>query len=221
MVLTPKKILIVDDEEDITWGISRSLNKEKSLFRVTCAHSGTEALDFLNKSPFDLVISDIRMPGINGLELLLEIRKKFPQTKVIIMTAYGSPEMQHKADMRGSVGYIEKPFEMNNLKKLIFETITEPDDSFQGHLVNIRLEDVIQMYCLSQNAAALTISNGKDMGVVYFQNGAIVHAKCSDLEGESALAYMLTWKKGSFKAIRGDQTSERTIERDWHALLNV
>jgi len=220
MVSIPKKLLVVDDEEDLTWGIARSLMKDSSLFQVTCANSGTEALDHLNQKQFDLVITDIKMPGMNGLDLVLEIRKRFPETKVIIMTAYGSPEMEEQVNKRGAFGYIEKPFEINNLKKLIFETITEPTAAFEGHLINIKLEDIIYLYCLSQNTAELTISNGREKGVVYFRKGEIVHAKCKNLVGEAALFCMLRWKKGNFKTTLGDYPLQKTINRGWQALLS-
>lgn len=217
---SPKKILIVDDEEDLTWGLSRSLRKENALFEVACANSGAEAMLYLAESRFDLVISDIQMPKMNGLELVLEIRKKYPGTKIIIMTAYGSPEMEEKVHRRGDFGYIEKPFEINNLKKLILETITEPKESFEGHLVNIKLEDIISMYCLNQNTAELSVTNGRENGAVYFRNGEIVHAKCKNLIGEPALFRMLKWKRGNFKTTLGDYPLPKTINRGWQALLN-
>lgn len=220
MISIPKKVLIVDDEEDLTWSIARSLTKNNALFDVTCANSGPEALDYLYKSHFDLVITDIHMPGLNGLDLTLEIRKRYPDTKVIVMTAYGSPEMEEKVNKRGTSGYIEKPFEINTLKKMIFETITEPSEAFEGRLVNVRLEDIILMYCMSHNTAELSISNGREKGAVYFRNGEIVHAKCQDLVGEAALFNMLKWKKGNFKTTLGDYPPQKTINRGWQALLN-
>ena len=215
----PKKILIVDDEEDLTWGLSRSLLKERALFQVTCANSGVDAMKHLKTERFDLVISDIQMPKMNGLQLILEIRKKYPGTKIIIMTAYGSPEMEEKVRRRGDFGYIEKPFEINNLKKLILETITEPSESFEGHLVNIKLEDIISMYCLNQNTAELSVTNGRENGTVYFRNGEIVHAKCKNLVGEAALFRMLKWKHGNFKTTLGDYPLPKTITRGWQSLL--
>ncbi|MCI0515025.1 response regulator [candidate division KSB1 bacterium] len=220
MVVIPKNILVVDDEEDITWGVARNLMKDNTHFKVTCANTGTAALEHLKETTFDLVLSDIRMPGINGLDLLLEIRKKYPETKVIIMTAYGTPETKERVNLPGSIKYIEKPFEMEKLKKLIFEILTEPADAFEEHLTNIMLADVIHMYCLSQNTVALTVSNGVEKGVVYFRNGEIVHAQCRDLIGEAALFCMLKWKKGNFKTTLGDYTLPRTIKRGWQALLS-
>src|SRR5512136_3432974 len=93
-----KKVLIVDDEETLKWSMSKSLSKDKDKYEVIIANNGKEALTLLKDNKIDLVISDIRMPDINGLDLLVKIKKEYPETKVIIMTAYGSPDVQKEAN---------------------------------------------------------------------------------------------------------------------------
>ena len=118
-----KKILIVDDEETLTWSMAKSLSKDKDKYEVMIANNGKEALNVLEHERIDLVISDIRMPDINGLDLLVRIKKEFPQTKVIIMTAYGSSDVQKEANRRGSLYYVEKPFEISDIRKIILDLI--------------------------------------------------------------------------------------------------
>jgi DNA-binding NtrC family response regulator len=101
-----KKVLIVDDEETLTWSMAKSLSKDKDKYEVIVANNGKEALNLLKTNRIDLVISDIRMPDINGLDLLVKIKKEFPETKVIIMTAYGSSDVQKEANRRGSLFYV-------------------------------------------------------------------------------------------------------------------
>ena len=93
-----KKVLIVDDEETLTWSMAKSLSKDKDKYEVLIANNGQEAMNLLKKSKVDLVISDIRMPDINGLDLLVRIKMEYPETKVIIMTAYGSSDVQKEAN---------------------------------------------------------------------------------------------------------------------------
>lgn len=118
-----KSILIVDDEEDLTWSISKTLARHDKDFAVRCAHNGDEAMEILARQPFDVVISDIRMPGRDGLQLLHEINNRFPRTKVIIMTAYGSHETRTQIAAKGGTFYLEKPFEIRSLRKLIYEAL--------------------------------------------------------------------------------------------------
>ena len=120
-----KKVLIVDDEETLTWSMAKSLSRDRDKYEIEIANNGKEALDVLGKMPIDLVLSDIRMPDINGLDLLVQIKRDYPETKVIIMTAYGSSDVQREASKRGSLYYIEKPFEINEIRKLILDLIKE------------------------------------------------------------------------------------------------
>ena len=115
-----KRILIVDDEEDLTWSISKKLSKENESLEVLCANSGNSALETLSKYKVDLVVTDLRMPGINGIQLLDRVKSEYPKTNVIVMTAYGSIEIEEALKRWENTGYIEKPFEINELRKLIW-----------------------------------------------------------------------------------------------------
>jgi DNA-binding NtrC family response regulator len=120
--LHKKSILIVDDEEDLIWSLSKTLSKTDEKLEIICVQDGDSALEVLSRRPVDVVVSDVRMPGRDGLQLLEEIRFNYPQTKVIIMTAYGSEEMQTYITARTPY-YLEKPFEIQYLKSLIYAAL--------------------------------------------------------------------------------------------------
>lgn len=124
-----KRILIVDDEEDLTWSLSRKLRREKSNLEVFCANTGNSALEFLAGNHIDLVLTDLRMPGLSGLQLLNEIRAKYPLINVIVMTAYGSAEVRDAIDRWGDTEYIEKPFEIQELRTLVFNLLDKNNKS--------------------------------------------------------------------------------------------
>ncbi len=118
-----KRILVVDDEEDLTWSISKCLEKSDKLFEVFCVNNGDSALAVLASQRVDLVISDLRMPGRDGLSLLIDIERNYPATRVIIMTAHSSEDLRQELAHRGSSYYIEKPFDIRYLRKLIYEAL--------------------------------------------------------------------------------------------------
>ena len=95
--MSMKKVLIVDDEEDMLWMLQRNLDSGIPNIETFTAQSGVEALDVLEKTDISLVITDINMPGMSGLELLTEISSRWKDTKVIIMTAYPSNAFENKA----------------------------------------------------------------------------------------------------------------------------
>ena len=105
-----KRVLVVDDEEDMLWMLQRNLNKGMSDVEVLAASSGEEALAVLSDKDINLLITDINMPGMNGLDLLIEVNNRYPETGVIIMTAYPSNSFEREAMMGGSLRFVEKPF---------------------------------------------------------------------------------------------------------------
>jgi len=119
-------ILVVDDEESLTGIISQVLNNYGYL--VDTAASAEEALSLFEKNTYHLVISDIRMPGMSGLELLKEIKRRDPNTQVVIMTSYASMETAIEALRNGAYDYVVKPFEdihvIRNIAKHALEKIS-------------------------------------------------------------------------------------------------
>lgn len=121
-VIEPKRILIVDDEPTILLTLSYAL-RSNGVEVVTASRLET-AEEALDRYSFDLVIADIRMSGIlgaEGLELLSYIKRRWPKTKVIIMTAYGSEEIKKDAYERGANQYYDKPVDIDELTKRIKE----------------------------------------------------------------------------------------------------
>ncbi len=112
----PKRILIVDDEPAVLLMLSyalRSLDAD-----VITASTLEPAEEALNRYHFDLVIVDIRMSGvlgIDGLELLSYIKRQWPHTQVVVMTAYGSEAVEQDAYQRGAAYYFNKPFDVEEL----------------------------------------------------------------------------------------------------------
>ena len=213
------KVLVVDDEETLTWSMAKTLAKDAGKYELIIANSGEDALKILEKGPLDVVVTDIKMPGLNGLELLSIIREKYPSTKVIIMTAYGSPEVHKEATRRGSYYYLEKPFEISEIRTLILNALQEKRGGFIGQVVDLQLVDIIQMGCLGRFTMSLSISQGNEEGLIYFKNGEIVHAELSDLEGKEALNTMLGWNEGSFNSQMGISPPKETITEPWEHLL--
>ena len=215
---TQKRVLIVDDEEDLTWTLSKKLSKDSDKFEVTCVNSGKEAMGFLNQVPFDLVITDVRMPEVSGLDLLVNIKNLYPATKVVIMTAYGSSDVQAEANERGCFNYIEKPFEINELRQLIIDAL-EQRKGFKGNVADFQLSDIIQLHCLGRLTSALSVECEDGKGTIFFQEGNIIHAETRKLEGEHAFYHILSWQGGEFQVLRNHVPSRETITKNWQSLL--
>jgi two-component system NtrC family response regulator len=111
------RILVVDDETRMAELLQREL--QDNGHTVATVGAGARALDRLAEQEFDLVLSDLRMPGMDGLELLGRIKEQAPQTKVVLMTAYASAQTAVQAMKEGAFDYLIKPFEMDELMIMV------------------------------------------------------------------------------------------------------
>jgi len=214
-----KQVLIVDDEEDILWSLQNNLCNDSLKVDILSASSGEQALEILNKSKqIDLVITDIKMPGISGLDLLIEIKNRYPYTSVIVMTAFPSNEYKREAILKGSLHFLEKPFDINELREMVTLALKE-DNMFKGTVAGVGLTDVIQIKALSGVNSALRVKEGNHQGIIYFESGRIVHAICDDLEGEEAFYQIMEFNGGLLDSINVTEMPAHTIEIPVEALL--
>jgi len=116
-------ILIVDDEENTRIGLAKLLYQDG--YQAEAVANGFEALDYLGKKTVDLVITDINMPGMNGLVFLRELTQSYPDIKVIMITAYGGVGSYLESMNLGALEYLNKPFNIEKLRTAIRRTINQ------------------------------------------------------------------------------------------------
>lgn len=110
-------ILIVEDDDDARWGLSLFLKKEG--YNVFEASDGLKAITLLNKESIDLVLSDLKMPNLDGLELLKFCNKNYEDTTFVMMTAYGDCESFYEILNCGAFEYLNKPVKLEEVLSLI------------------------------------------------------------------------------------------------------
>src|SRR3954468_15676332 len=114
-------LLIVDDELGMRQFLTLLFQREGHQIRV--AESGVRAMELLRQEPADLIISDVRMPDMGGIELLREARQLLPDVAVIMMTAFGTEETGREAKKLGADDFIEKPFDNDYLKEIVARSL--------------------------------------------------------------------------------------------------
>ncbi|MFW6082316.1 MAG: sigma-54-dependent transcriptional regulator, partial [Desulfosalsimonas sp.] len=130
-------ILVVDDQEAMRESMAAWL--EKSGYKTSKAENGAAALDFLEREHCDLVLLDIKMPGMDGHELLKQIRHGHPETIIVMITAYGSIESAIECMKAGASDYLRKPFNPRDLLLLIEKLTEKKEISDEYRLVRDRL----------------------------------------------------------------------------------
>lgn len=198
MTSAQKTILIVDDEEDLTWSISRSVIRENRPINVICVNSGSDALDLLRTEKVDLLITDLRMPGVTGINLIEYIYENMLDTRIIVVSAYSPAELLIKNLMSDRCRYLEKPFEMTTLKGKIFEMLEE-----ETGVDNVRTISQIRRLAIMTKGIdnmRVTVFHGEESGQILFSNGIIRHAESGERIGKEALREILNWQDCRLKA---------------------
>jgi DNA-binding NtrC family response regulator len=131
MVLVKTRILIVDDDDVSCRLFAEVLEGEGH--EVHEAHSGEEALDRLRAEHYDLLLVDIRMPGITGLDVTRTVRQEQPDLPVIVMTAFGSIETAVEAIHEGAFDYVSKPMNLDELKKIVSRALSQRELDAHSH----------------------------------------------------------------------------------------
>jgi DNA-binding response OmpR family regulator len=125
-----KKILVVDDEKNIRLTLSQAL--ETLGMPVQTAGDGEEALQKLQDSDFSLVLLDLKLPGMDGLEVLRRIRESRPKTRVIMITAHGTIAYAVEAMKLGAVDFLRKPFSPSEIRRLVSQVLERQDQEGEG-----------------------------------------------------------------------------------------
>jgi CheY-like chemotaxis protein len=121
--MLPKRILVVDDDERVLFVLHDTLTRLGSEYEIVTAPNGHEALDRARKMPFDLIITDLRMPGMDGVELTEAVRTLSPSTVVIWITAYGRQETNAEARKLGVYRCLDKPLEVTEIRQIAREAL--------------------------------------------------------------------------------------------------
>jgi CheY-like chemotaxis protein len=187
------RILVVDDEENLNWSIVTSLRKERYL--VEGARSAEEAIRLLWTQDFDVIISDIKMPGMDGFDLLSWVRVHRPGLRILMITAFGSITVRTQALQQGAVAYLEKPFDLRALKEelrhLLYRT------GFAANLEAFDLLDVAQIINIARKTITTQVEIGiASKGLLHFVNGELVWAEFGELRGEEAFFAIAAHKTG-------------------------
>lgn len=130
----PKSILIVDDEPTLVFFLAQGLQEAIPHCIIDSAASGEDALGKLANQPYDLLITDLKMPGISGFHLVEQARLLYTDIRIILMTAFGSPEVEDQVAHLKIEGYLTKPFSTTKLRHIVIQILTtqEPINLLKG-----------------------------------------------------------------------------------------
>ncbi len=212
------RVLMVDDEDTLIWTTGRQMQRERPDLVFEGLVDPEDALARVRQQAPDVLVTDIRMPKMSGIELLLAAREIQPNLPVVVVTAYGTAELRADLQRAGNVELLEKPFTFAALQAAIDRLLSQPS-GFSGAIKLPMLPDLIQLCALARATGSLRIQRGSDAGAIWLVEGDVVHAECRDMRGTAAVYALLEWQGGTFAMRAGELPPETSISISWQELL--
>lgn len=216
------KILILDDDPAFLDLYKEWLSALPSKPEIHTATNGARAMSLLEAEPYRVLICDLKMPKMDGLQVLSIVRRRFPELRTIVMTGVEDEEFRSRAYALGVDLFWLKPDTHQNMQMFLecLESLLGRDSEggFRG-IQSKSLMDILQMECLSQSSTVFRITRGSQVGKIWILNGDLIDSETDGVRGEAAFRKILEWKSGTFETLPSEPERERTITKSVNALL--
>ncbi|MBN2346054.1 MAG: response regulator [Candidatus Aminicenantes bacterium] len=197
-VSTIKNVLIVDDEKLFLKSVTDGLKpfEKKNKFRTLTAANGREALQILESQEVTLLITDLRMPEMDGISLISRVHNDYPSVPVIVMTAFGSPEIERQVKELGILHYLEKPIGFDEFRDHILNELSQKK---KGRIEGVTLASFLQLLWMEKATCTLTVKSPSDTGILTIRNGELINAEIDEEQGIEAALSILAWPDTSIE----------------------
>jgi len=217
------KILLLDDDKDLLVLYKDILSQLPSRPEIMTCSKGARAITILEEEPFNMLISDLSMPRMDGLQVLSIVRRRFPQIRTVVLTSMLDEQFRSRAYSLGVDLFWHKPSNSEETQQFLdcIESLLGRDDDNEGFrgVQSKSLLDIVQLECLCQNSTVLKITHGPYTGRVWVGNGEVLDAETPSAIGEEAFRQIFSWKSGNFETLGGEPDRPRRIFTPYQSLL--
>jgi CheY-like chemotaxis protein len=215
-----RNVLIVDDKSLVLSFLKTGLSRYHDRLNIFTAASVEEALKIVDANRIDLITTDIRMPGMDGFELITRSREKNPDIRFIVMTAYSCEEYLEKCRKLRVIDFMEKPFDWEQFAERMFQALEASRGFWAGKILGFHLTDALQLVEMGRRSQSIRVrTEFGEGGLIHLKNGEVCHAVLEDLEGEEAFYEIIALEGGEIESLPLPEEVPRTIERPLPALL--
>jgi len=210
-----KNILIVDDEKLFLKSLADGLKtyEKKHKFKMLTAQNGKEALKIFNTHDISLLVTDLRMPEMDGISLITHVHNDFSQVPVIVMTAFGSPQIEKQIKDMGILHYLEKPISFEEFRDHVLYALNQKK---KGRIEGITLASFLQLIWMEKMTCTLIVKSTEKTGILSIKNGELKNAECGQEKGLDTALEILAWENVTIEMeesyLPGSETLNSTIE---------
>ena len=202
------RLLIVEDDVEQARGMARVFSKLRPDLTVLTAHNGVEATRLMSEHGVDLVLTDLRMPEMDGFALLAWMHNHVPDVPVFTMSGYDDAKNAARFDGLGVTEYFAKPLDAHAVLARFTETLAQ---SVRGHVQNINLASFLQLLEMERKTCTLSISCDDRAGILIVEKGALVAAEAGDSVGQAAAIEIIGWPSANIAISRHREVRSENI----------
>ena len=212
---TRPKVLLLDDDPDMLEIYREILQRLPAQPDIQTVTSGTRAIAMLEAEPFSMVITDLSMPKMDGLQVLAVVRRRWPHMKTAVMTSAADDQYRKRAYGMGVDVFCSKPSTSKEIESFLAEIdklLRRPDEPANATKPGIStLGDALRLEALARNSSVIRCVQGGQEGKVWVQQGEVIDAVAPELTGEAAFDLILSWANARVEILPADPSRPRRI----------
>jgi CheY-like chemotaxis protein/predicted regulator of Ras-like GTPase activity (Roadblock/LC7/MglB family) len=216
MVNEHRTVLVVDDEALFLKTVADGFRAMGSRIELVTAANGSEALAVLASRRVDLVVTDLKMPECDGFELLAAMSRQHAGLPVLVMTAFGTPEIERRLRGVGVDQYLDKPLDFRVLAERVQQALAA---SMSGRVTGITLPSFLQLLQMERKSCSLRVACGPASGLLHLDRGELVDASAGELSADEAALEIVCWEDGQIEIEPLRKPVTRTIRLRLQAIL--
>ena len=224
MITNRKTALFIDDDESFLELARRAVTHYTGArWDVLTAPNASGGLALLDQQPVNAILIDIHMPVMDGVQLLSVLQNRHPLLPKIMLTGDGSESSRSGSLRNGAELFLTKPETREGWREVIaaMEHLADAQagDGFRGVLRKVGLQDILQLTCLARHSVVLRVRSQFAEGLVYVEDGRIIHAQCGDLTGEEGFNAIMALPRGEFDLQPFAPPPVQSIYQQWEFLV--
>jgi len=208
-------VLVVDDDESFLASLADAFAGED--YQVRTARNGLEALEALEQHPVDLILTDIKMPRMDGIQLVRELMNRGGSVSCLVMTAFGTPDLEGRVAQLGGLEFVNKPIDLPSLKQKVREHLSARHES--SLVRGISLASFLQLLSVEKKTCTVKVKIDGVSGLVFLRDGELADATTGDKQGLDAAYEILSWDKAEITLTTGGRRKTRAIQEDFNSVL--
>jgi len=195
----PSTVLIVDDEELFLRAVVDGFAGSTPDLTVLTAKNGKLAAQILDAHRVDLVVTDLKMPEMDGYGLLSHLSRHHPSIPAIVMSAFGTPEIESRLRDQGVTCVLAKPFNFPLLQKSIAEALSA---TASGNPTGISLDTFLDMIQIERETCTVLVESKEGEGLLHFKEGQLIQAQVGKSSGDAAALAILAWDEPTIELLK-------------------